>query len=142
VAIDPRVAGSEKAIAAKVALASAAVADIDRLHHAVNELRAAKKSLEGANAAADRQARIAAALARIDPIEQQLVQVNMKGSEANLAFPGMLNELFASFAASQEDADTAPTAQHQAMYLSLHQRLDDQLALWAKLRPTLTDLTR
>ena len=39
---------------------------------------------------------------RLDPIEQALMQVNMKGSEANLAFPGMLNELFATFALSIE----------------------------------------
>ncbi len=36
------------------------------------------------------------------------MQVNMNGSEANLAFPGMLNEQYAAFAATLEDADTPP----------------------------------
>ena len=58
------------------------------------------------------------------------MQVNMKGSEANLAFPGMLNEQLASFAASLEDADTAPTSQEQALFDSLHAKLLEQLAKW------------
>ena len=62
------------------------------------------------------------------------MQVNMKGSEANLAFPGMLNEQYATFAASLDDADTQPTAQHRAMYETLHRRLTEQLAIWQRLR--------
>ena len=41
------------------------------------------------------------------------MQVNMNGSEANLAFPGMLNEQLAAFAGTLEDADTPPTQQQQ-----------------------------
>jgi len=55
------------------------------------------------------------------------MQVNMNGSEANLAFPGMLNEQYAAFAASLEDADTLPTRQQTAMFDSLHERLQKQL---------------
>ena len=58
------------------------------------------------------------------------MQVNMNGSEANLAFPGMLNEQLAAFAGSLEDADTPPTTQQQALYTSLHEKLQAQLALW------------
>ena len=29
---------------------------------------------------------------KMAPVEEHLIQVNMKGSEANLAFPNMLNE--------------------------------------------------
>ena len=63
------------------------------------------------------------------------MQVNMNGSEANLAFPGMLNEQIASFAAMLEDADTPPTQQQQALYRSLHEKLQAQLALWRELSP-------
>jgi len=59
-----------------------------------------------------------------------LMQVNMKGSEANLAFPGMLNEQLATFAATQDDADAAPTQQHRAMFNELHGQLEAQLAKW------------
>ena len=58
------------------------------------------------------------------------MQVKMNGSEANLAFPGMLNEQLAAFAGTLEDADTLPTAQQQALYTSLHERLQTQLTLW------------
>jgi hypothetical protein len=67
-------------------------------------------------------------------IEEALMQVSMNGSEANLAFPGMLNEQFASFAGTLEDADTQPTNQQHALYQSLHQKLQAQLALWQNMR--------
>ena len=125
---DPRVAGSAAAINAKTALAMATVSDIDALHKAVNAVRAERRRLAAAptpDPAMD---------GRLAAIEESLMQVNMKGSEANLAFPGMLNEEYASFAATLEDADTPPTAQQQALYTSLHAKLEAQLALWRTLR--------
>jgi photosystem II stability/assembly factor-like uncharacterized protein len=126
---DPRSAGQADAIRAKIDLQLAVVHDIDRLHHAVNEIRKLREEL-GKSTAPDAKKRLAA----LDPIEQTLLQVNMKGSEANLAFPGMLNEQLATFLASQDDADTAPTQQHRAMYETLHAQLEAQLAKWAALR--------
>ncbi len=131
---DPRAKGAEAAIQAKTDLAVATVHDIERLHRAVNGVRKAKAELQrvtkaiGACASARQVVDEADALGRkLNPIEENLMQVNMKGSEANLAFPGMLNEQYASFAASLGDADKAPTAQHQAMYQSLHAKLETQL---------------
>jgi hypothetical protein len=120
---DPRVADSDAAIAAKVALALATYHDIDTLHRAVNDIRAKRKTLKTAHGSA-------ALDAKLTRVEEALVQVNMNGSEANLAFPGMLNEQLAAFAGTLEDADTPPTAQQQALYTSLHQKLEAQLALW------------
>ena len=135
---DPRSAGNLADIQAKIDLQLAAVHDIDRLHHAVNEIRATRAKLQKQKeslAKGDAKAKaIDAQLAALDPIEQELMQVNMKGSEANLAFPGKLNELFATFAATQDDADTAPTKQHRAMYESLHAQLEKQLAKWDSLK--------
>src|SRR6202044_4009576 len=125
VVADPRVANSDASIAAKTALALATYCDIDTLHRAVNDIRARRKALKTAPASAS--AGLDAKLARI---EETLMQVNMNGSEANLAFPGMLNEQLAAFAGSLEDADTPPTTQQQALYTSLHTKLQAQLALW------------
>jgi len=122
VVADPRVANSDAAIAAKTALALATYHDIDTLHRAVNDIRARRKALKTAAGAG-----VDAKLARI---EEALVQVNMNGSEANLAFPGMLNEQLAAFAGALEDADAPPTVQQQALYASLHEKLQAQLALW------------
>ena len=132
---DPRSAGDAQAIRAKIDLQLAVVHDIDRLHHAVNEIRATRERLTKAKGASSADAaHIEKQLAQLDPIEQTLIQVNMKGSEANLAFPGMLNEQLATFAATQDDADTAPTQQHRAMFDTLHAQLEAQLAKWNALR--------
>jgi hypothetical protein len=125
VVADPRVANSEAAIAAKTALALATYRDIDTLHRAVNDIRARRKALKTASAPAS-----AGLDAKLAGIEETLMQVNMNGSEANLAFPGMLNEQLAAFAGSLEDADTPPTTQQQALYTSLHAKLEAQIALW------------
>ena len=138
---DPRLQNADAAIGAKTGLAIATEADIDRLHRAVNAVRETRAFLEKAQQSLAGKPSAGALTAeadrldhQLDPIEQTLMQVNMKGSEANLAFPGMLNEQFASFALSLEDADTAPTAQHRAMYQSLHAQLGDVLARWQVLQ--------
>jgi photosystem II stability/assembly factor-like uncharacterized protein len=117
---DPRASGSGPAISAKTAMAVAVCKDIDALHRAVNSIRERRKALEASSDASGTDQRLAA-------IEEQLMQVNMNGSEANLAFPGMLNEQYAGFAAGLEDADTLPTQQQRALYDSLHGRLQKQL---------------
>jgi len=138
VVADPRVPNSEAAIRAKTELALNVEHDIDRLHRAVNGIRKTRADIVRVQKARPSDKALmdeADALSkRLDPIEQQLMQVNMKGSEANLAFPGMLNELFATFALSQDDADTMPTSQHVAFYRSLHDRLETQLGLWKQLQ--------
>ena len=122
---DPRVKDSDGAIKAKAELAVAVYNDIDRLHRAVNEIRAARTALPASSkASAD----------KMTTIEEALMQVNMKGSEANLAFPGMLNERLATFALIIDDADMPPTQQNLALYKNLHTQLDAQLEAWAKLK--------
>jgi photosystem II stability/assembly factor-like uncharacterized protein len=128
VVADPRVPHSEAGIAEKTALALATSHDIDALHRAVNDIRAERAKLKANSAAQGRDA-------KLQEIEQALMQVNMNGSEANLAFPGMLNEQYAAFASTLEDADTPPTQQQQALYRSLHEKLQAQLALWRELSP-------
>ena len=138
---DPRAGGSEAAIQAKTALAVATVRDIDALHRAVNAVRHAEADLArvqhavGTCDSAKPVTQEAAALSqKLAGVEGELMQVNMKGSEANLAFPGKLNEQYASFANSLGDADTMPTAQHKAFYNSLHTQLQTQLAAWHDLQ--------
>ena len=123
VVADPRVADGGAAIAAKTALALATYHDIDSLHRAVNDIRARRKTTKGVRDSAALDAKLAR-------VEEALMQVNMNGSEANLAFPGMLNEQLAAFAGTLEDADTRPTAQQQALYASLHEKLQAQLTGW------------
>ncbi len=64
------------------------------------------------------------------------MQVNIKGSEANLNFPGMLNEQIYSFAGLLDDADTAPNAQEIETYAGFHGKLAAQLADWSTFEAT------
>jgi hypothetical protein len=69
-------------------------------------------------------------------IEGTLMQVNIKGSEANLNYPGMLNEQIYSFAGLLDDADTAPNAQETETYAGMHAKLAAQLTAWDNLKKT------
>jgi hypothetical protein len=73
---------------------------------------------------------------KMKPVEEALIQVNMKGSEANLAFPNMLNEAFDSFRATLDYSDNAPTAQHYEVFKLLRGQLDQQLANWRRIMST------
>jgi hypothetical protein len=55
------------------------------------------------------------------------MQVNMKGSEANLAFPTMLNEAFDTFSHTIEQADTAPTQSQYTVFRMPSTKLNEQL---------------
>jgi hypothetical protein len=122
---DPRTGDRDGAIAVKTALALATYKDIDALHRAVNDIRARRLALKSSPASHED--------ATLAGIEEALMQVKMNGSEAGLAFPGMLNEQLAAFAETLEDADTPPTHQQQALYESLHEKLQSQLSRWRSL---------
>lgn len=141
VAPDPRDNGSLAGLQQKFALSMEVYRDQDALHRAVNDIR----SVEGAVAAALKKASGRpqgaaltaegnALLKEASKIEGVLMQVNIKGSEANLNFPGMLNEQIYSFSGLLDDADTAPNAQEIDTYAGLHASLDVQLAAWTALK--------
>ncbi len=141
IARDPRVKGPLAGLQQKFALSMEVYHDQDALHRAVNDIRAVKSAVEstleaargkppgGALAAAGREL-----LERAAAIEGVLMQVKIKGSEADLNFPGMLNEQIYAFSGLLEDADTAPNEQEVETYADLHARLGAQLKDWNALR--------
>ncbi|HUI61528.1 MAG TPA: hypothetical protein VLX90_14970, partial [Steroidobacteraceae bacterium] len=141
IAADPRVKGSLAGLEQKFALSSEVYHDQDALHRAVNEIRALKEKVAAMSKAASGKSGGAALVTegkvlirQASQIEGTLMQVNIKGSEANLNFPGMLNEQIYSFANLLDDADTAPNAEETATYAGLHARLDSQLSSWKALK--------
>jgi hypothetical protein len=58
----------------------------------------------------------------------------MKGSEANLAFPNMLNERFDTFSRVVEVGDDEPTKPQLEAFQTLSSQLDDQLKKWAQVK--------
>src|SRR5207253_10651578 len=110
------------------------------LHRAVNEVRDLRAQIKQLHTRFDSDPKIKSLLAQADaldnkmkPVEEELIQVNMKGSEANLAFPNMLNEAFDSFRSSLDYADNAPTAQQYEVFKLLRGRLDQQLVAWKQI---------
>ena len=110
------------------------------LHRAVNQIRTMRGELKGLQQRFENDPRMKPLLdhaATLDkkmaPVEEQLIQVNMKGSEANLAFPNMLNEQFDSLSAIVQAGDGAPTQQQYEAFKSLRGQLDQQLAAWKQI---------
>jgi photosystem II stability/assembly factor-like uncharacterized protein len=144
VAADPRDRGTALAgLKQKFDLGMQVYHDQDALHRAVNEIRAVKAGVAAASGKAHGKPQAAALAAdgaalsaHAAKIEGVLMQVNIKGSEANLNYPGMLNEQIYSFSQLLEDADTAPNAQEIETYAGMHARLGTQLAEWSALKST------
>jgi hypothetical protein len=139
--VDPRVKGSLAGLQQKFALSMQVYHDQDALHRAVNDIRAFKgevaAALKGSAGHPANDTLVAegnSLMQRASEIEAVLMQVNIKGSEANLNYPGMLNEQIYSFAELLNDADTAPNTPEADTYAGLHAKLQTQLAHWADLK--------
>jgi photosystem II stability/assembly factor-like uncharacterized protein len=110
------------------------------LHRAVNQIRRYRAEIRtlrqifesdpGLKPLLDQAAALDKKMA---PVEEELIQVNMKGSEANLAFPNKLNEQLDSFSAIVQAGDSAPTRQQYEVFDILRAQLDQQLAAWKQI---------
>src|SRR5438874_12546456 len=96
---------------------------MSQLHHAVNEIRDLRSQIQNLHKRFDDDQRLKPALAAADDldhkmseVEKKLIQVNMKGSEANLAFPNMLNERFDTFSHLIDSGDKDPTKPELDVY--------------------------
>ena len=123
------------------ALATQVNDSMSRLHQAVNEIRDLRSQIQTLHKRFGDDPKLKPALAAADDldhkmseIEQKLIQVNMKGSEANLAFPNMLNERFDTFSHVIDTADTEPTKPQLEVFQMLSSQLDEQLKKWAQLK--------
>ncbi|HEY4113729.1 MAG TPA: hypothetical protein VGM17_06655 [Rhizomicrobium sp.] len=140
---DPRDKGPLTGLQQKFTLSMQAYHDQDALHRAVNDINASIKEVNAdlknasgkQNAAAISQ-QGGAVLKQAQQIQGALMQVNIKGSEANLNYPGMLNEQIYSFASLLDDSDTAPNAEELQTYADFHSKLQTELAAWDNLKKT------
>lgn len=110
------------------------------LHRAVNQIRELRSGIKALRPRLENDPRLRLLLDQAEtldrkmaPVEEGLIQVNMKASEANLAFPNMLNEQLDSFSASVQAGDGAPTQQQFEVFRMLRGRLDQQLASWKQI---------
>jgi len=135
--IDPRTKDHEGELAKQFELSTQVNKRISELHQAVNEIREIKSQIKALHAKFGDDAKVKSALdaadgmeGKMSEVEQQLIQVKMKGSEGNLAFPNMLNEAFDSFSRSVDGGDREPTKPQMDVFASLSGRLDEQLKKW------------
>jgi photosystem II stability/assembly factor-like uncharacterized protein len=139
--IDPRTQGQEAELQKQFALSQQVAERISQLHQAVNEIREVKSQIKTLHEKFGVDERVKVALGSADAmerkmsdVEQQLIQVNMKGSEANLAFPNMLNEAFDTFSHSIDAGDHEPTKGQLDVFALLNGRLEEQLKKWSGIK--------
>jgi photosystem II stability/assembly factor-like uncharacterized protein len=152
--LDPRVHASSADLQAQFDLEMKVRDDIEALHIAVNQIRGVRSQLELVKKRLqeqdDKGKPIIAATddlqKKMDPVEQELVQVKRKSSEGNLRYPNMLDDQFDTFRAVIENADAAPTKSQKDVFDLLHRRLQTQLAAWKQIAatdvPAVNDLVR
>ena len=141
---DPRVHVSEGDLQKQLELELKIREDIEALHTAVNQIRGVRSQLEIVKSRIQEEgdkgkpiiAGIDDLVKKMAPVEERLMQVNMKSSEGNLGFPNMLNEQYDSFRVVIEAADMAPTQPDYAAFDSLHKRLEEQLRAWHQIATT------
>ena len=73
---------------------------------------------------------------RMTPLEEQLLQVKAKSTEANLNFPVLIDERLHSLLFSVDNADTPPTEQQEAAFRELSQQGNGLIAQWKQIRST------
>ncbi|HVS74645.1 MAG TPA: hypothetical protein VHE23_04405 [Candidatus Acidoferrales bacterium] len=110
------------------------------LHRAVNQIRELRSGIKALRPRLENDPRLKPLLdqanaldKKVTPVEEELIQVNMKGSEGNLAFPNMLNEQLDSFSASVQAGDGVPPLQQYEVFKMLRARLDQQLTAWKQI---------
>jgi photosystem II stability/assembly factor-like uncharacterized protein len=152
--IDPRLKNVTQADLQKEFELAVKIADSNQaLHTAVNQIRELRAELvtlrkwAGESAQAKQVVTAADELnKKMTPIEEKLMQVQMKSSEGNLRYPNQLNEAFDSLSHTIEYADAAPTRPQYAVYEALNGKLQEQLKALRELLdrdlPALNDLMR
>jgi photosystem II stability/assembly factor-like uncharacterized protein len=142
VVIDPRTKGAEAALQKQFTLSMQVNDRISHLHQAVNEIRDIKTQIKNLHTRFGDDQRLKSALSAADDlekkmfdVEKELIQVNMKGSEANLAFPSMLNERFDGFSHFIDTGDSNPPTKSQLeVFQKLSGQLDEQLKKWTQIK--------
>ena len=140
--IDPRNKGAEPALQKQLALSMQVTDRISQLHQAINEIRDLKAQIKTLHFRFSDDEKLKSALTAADDldkkmsdVEKELIQVNMKGSEGNLAFPSMLNERFDAFSHFIDAGDsTEPTKSQLEVFQTLSKQLDEQLTKWSQIK--------
>jgi uncharacterized protein YdcH (DUF465 family) len=137
--MDPRVSVSAADMAKEFELELKIRDTLSSIHETIQEIREARVQLRGLGTRLQdpRFKSIFEAAESLDkkmtPIEEQLLQVNAKSSEANLNYPNMPDEQLHYLVFSVE-VDDAPTQQQYAVFEALSQQTAPLIAKWQEIR--------
>ncbi len=137
--MDPRVNVSLADVQKEFELELKIRATLSDLHDAVHEIRDTRVQLRSLHGRLqDTRFKSIADTAdglekKITPIEEQLLQVNAKSSEANLNYPVLIDEQLHTLVLSVE-CDAAPTQQQYTAFESLNQQATPLIAQWSSIR--------
>jgi photosystem II stability/assembly factor-like uncharacterized protein len=140
--MDPRVNVSAADMQKEFDLELKIRSSLSDLHDTVREIRETRLQLHSLRNRLEGAARFKpisdssdALNKKMAPIEEHLLQVNAKSSEANLNFPNMADEQLHSLAFSVE-TDAAPTKQQYEAFDSLNQEVTPLVAQWKNIMST------
>ena len=137
--MDPRVSVSAADMAKEFELELKIRDTLSSIHETIQEIREARVQLRGLGTRLQdpRFKSVFEAAESLDkkmtPIEEQLLQVNAKSSEANLNYPNMPDEQLHYLVFSVE-VDDAPTQQQYAVFEALSQQTAPLIAKWKEIR--------
>jgi photosystem II stability/assembly factor-like uncharacterized protein len=137
--MDPRVSVSAADMAKEFELELKIRDTLSSIHETIQEIREARVQLRGLGTRLQdpRFKSVLEAAESLDkkmtPIEEQLLQVNAKSSEANLNYPNMPDEQLHYLVFSVE-VDDAPTQQQYAVFEALSQQTAPLIAKWKEIR--------
>jgi len=129
---DPRTQATQEDLDAQCQLLLLIRDKLSQTHDAINGLRDLRQQLKGWKRRAERvsggealKEPVEASLATLRSIEDALIQVK---ADSALCYPSRLNEKLAALIDAVGNADMAPTKQSQAVFSSLCEQIDGQLA--------------
>ena len=141
--IDPRTNASMADLQKQFDLQMKIREQLSDLHAAVNDIRVIRAQFHGLQSRLSEDARYKPILASCDaldkkmtPIEEQLLQVKIKSSEASLNFPVLIDEQLHSLVFSVGASDAPPTQQQYAAFESLSRQAAPLIAQWKQLMST------
>jgi len=138
---DPRVNVSPADLQKQFDLAMKIREQISEIHQTAREIREVRTQLHGMNDRLESDPHFKGILSassdldkRMTPVEQQLLQVQAKSSEATLNFPVLIDERLHGLAFAVGSADAAPTQQEFQAFQELSGQAAPLIAQWKQVK--------
>jgi photosystem II stability/assembly factor-like uncharacterized protein len=113
---------------------------LSELHQTVNDIRGIRVQFHALQSRLGDDGRFKSILSasealdkKMTPVEEQLLQVKIKSSEASLNYPVVIDEQLHRLAEGVDNADAAPTQQQSAVFEQLSQQAAPLFAQWKQL---------